>query len=254
MMPWLPSLGAWSRGSTLIAVAVLVGAAVALVAVEPAAVAPLAVARVAGEQTTASASSSVVWRMDRLDTVGGHTVKVVGAPRVVEVNGERVVEFDGAHDGLVVGVNPLAGLARFTIEVVFEPAIDGPEEQRFLHVEESGAGSRALIELRMLAGAKWCLDTYLRHGELGLTLIDRDRAHAAGQWHAAALTFDGQTMTHYVNRARQGSGAVVFPPMKDGQTSLGVRQNMVSFFKGRIRLVRFTPEALAASALLEPPG
>ena len=152
MTPWLGSLTRRPRGGTLIAVAMLVSAAVALVATEPAAIAPVAVARVAGEQATASAPSSVVWRMDRLDTVGGHPVKVVGAPRVVEVNGERVVEFDGARDGLVVGVNPLAGLARFTIEVVFEPAIDGPEEQRFLHVEESGAGNRALIELRMLPG------------------------------------------------------------------------------------------------------
>ena len=70
----------------------------------------------------------------------------------------------------------------------------------------------------------------------------------------AALTFDGKTMTHYVDRERQGGGEVTFPPMKDGQTSIGVRQNMVSFFKGRIRLVRFTPEALAPNALLEPRG
>ena len=113
---------------------------------------------------------------DRLDTIGGHPVKVVGAPRVVEREWRARVEFDGAHDGLVVGVNPLAGLARFTIEVVFEPAVDGTEEQRFLHVEEPGTANRALIELRMLPGAKWCLDTYLRHGE---ARPDADRSRRA---------------------------------------------------------------------------
>ena len=248
MMPWLLSLGAGPRGGGLVVVAVIASAAMV-----PVVVMSGAVEGVAALQTTA-ARASVVWRLDRLDTIGGHPVKVAGAPRVVEANGERVVEFDGAHDGLVIGANPLAGLARFTIEVVFEPAIDGPEEQRFLHVEEPGTSNRALIELRMLPGAKWCLDTYLRYGETGLTLIDRARAHPAGQWHVAALTFDGKTMTHYVDRDRQGDGTVTFPPMKDGQTSIGVRQNMVSFFKGRIRLVRFTPEALAPDALLEPRG
>ena len=58
-------------------------------------------------------------------------------------------------------------------------------------------------------------------------------------------------MTHYVNRVRQGSGIVTFPPMKAGRTSIGVRQNLVSHFKGRIRLLRFTPSALGPEALLD---
>jgi hypothetical protein len=238
MAPGPHSLTGWRPAAAVVGFTVLVCAAVP--------------AQVVGQPT--APVSSVVWTLDRLDTIGGHPVQVVGSPRIVVADGERVLEFDGVRDGLIVNANPLAGLARFTIEVVFAPAPDGPEEQRFLHVEESGTGNRALIELRMLPGAKWCLDTYLRHGEANLTLIDRDRTHSAGQWHAAALTFDGTTMTHYVDRVRQGGGGVAFVPLKDGQTSIGVRQNLVSFFKGRIRLVRFTPEALAASALLEPRG
>jgi len=39
--------------------------------------------------------------------------------------------------------------------------------------------------------------------------------------------------------------------MGPGLTSLGVRQNLISHFKGRIRLVRFTPAALTADALLD---
>ena len=203
-------------------------------------------------QATAS-PSSVVWRLDHLDTVGGHPVKVVGAPRVVEVNGERVVEFDGAHDGLVVDVNPLAGLARFTIEVVFEPAVDGPEEQRFLHVEEPYRQPRA-DRAEDAAGRDWCLDTYLRHGEANLTLIDRDRTHTAGQWHVAALTFDGKTMTDYVDRERQGSGEVVFLPMKAAGLRSACARTWCPSSRVAFACVRFTPEALAPNALLEPRG
>ena len=202
-------------------------------------------------QGPAAAASQTVWRIDQLERIGGHAVEVVGAPRLVETSAGKAVEFDGAHDGLVVAANPIAGLRAFTIEVIVEPAIDGQEEQRFLHIQESGSENRALVELRMLPGARWCLDTYLYHGKTGLTLIDRDQRHPAGQWHAVALTFDGQTMTHYVDRLRQGSGTVVFPAMGPGRTSLGVRQNLISHFKGRIRLVRFTPAALTADALLD---
>ncbi|MEW5981662.1 MAG: LamG-like jellyroll fold domain-containing protein [Acidobacteriota bacterium] len=175
----------------------------------------------------------------------------MGAPRVVEDPDGKAVEFDGVDDGLFVEYNPLAGLERFTIEVVFAPAPDGHQEQRFVHVEENGTGNRALIELRLLPDAVWCLDTFLRHGDASLTLIDRARTHATGVWHTAALAFEGQTMTHYVDGAMQGSGTVAFKPLGPGRTSLGVRQNLVSHFKGRIRLLRVTPDAVEPDSLLK---
>jgi hypothetical protein len=176
---------------------------------------------------------------------------VVGAPRVIDTPGGKAVEFNGTSDGLFVEHNPLAGLERFTLEVVFAPAPDGSEEQRFVHVEEAGTGNRALIELRLLPGAVWCLDTFLRHGEASLTLIDRALTHPASAWHTAALTFDGPTMTHYVDGVRQGTGLVAFKPLGPGRTSIGVRQNQVSWFKGRIRLIRITPAALPPAELLK---
>jgi hypothetical protein len=86
-----------------------------------------------------------------------------------------------------------------------------------------------------------------------MTLIDRNRRHPAGQWHTAALAFDGETMTHYVDRQPQGSGVVAFRPLGPGRTSIGVRQNRVSYFKGRIQVVRFSAAALSSDALLEAP-
>ena len=134
-------------------------------------------------------------------------------------------------------------MERFTIEVLFQPASGGPEEQRFLHVEEATTGNRALLETRMLPGDAWCLDTFLRYGDASLPLIDRGAAHSTGRWHVVALTFDGKTMAHYVDGAREAAGEIAFRPLGPGRTSIGVRLNRVSWFKGRIRQVRFTPRA-----------
>jgi hypothetical protein len=160
------------------------------------------------------------------------------------------LEFDGVADGLLLQVNPIEGLAQFTIEVLFEPAADGPEEQRFLHVSETGSERRLLMETRALPDRTWCLDTYLRMDAPGLTLIDRSRAHPAGSWHLAALSYDGRTMVSYVDGVREVSGDVSFEPLKAGRISIGVRQNRVSWFKGRIRLIRFSPGALPPERLL----
>lgn len=207
----------------------------------------------ARQASTPSPAEAVEWRLDSLNVIGGHTVSAVGAPRVVQTEIGPAVEFDGASDGLFLDTNPLRGLRQFTIEVVFLPAIDGPEEQRFLHIEESGTGSRALLELRMLPEARWSLDTYLRTRDTGVTLLDRRNAHPAGRWYAAALVYDGKSMTHYVDGVPELSGALAFSPLAGGRTSVGMRQNRVSWFKGRIHSVRVTPEALPPDRLMRTP-
>lgn len=199
-------------------------------------------------------SEPVTWRLDSLTAIGGYPVSVAGTPRVVHTAIGPAVQFNGSTDGLFVDGNPLAGLARFTIEVLFEPSADGPQEQRFLHIEQKEPPSRALIELRMSPGGAWSLDTYLRTGETGLTLLDRRRAHPASRWTAAALTYDGKTMAHYVDGVREVSGEIAFPPLADGRTSIGVRQNRVSWFKGRIHTIRVSPEALPPDRLLRVPA
>jgi hypothetical protein len=200
--------------------------------------------------TVGQATEAIVWQIDNLTRIGGHAVTVVGTPRVLATPDGAAVEFNGRTDGLFLDVNPLESLARFTVEVVFAPAADGPSEQRFLHVEETGGGRRALIESRMLPGARWCLDTFLLDGTSRLTLIDRDRTHAADRWYAAALVYDGTEMAHYVDGVRELAGPVTFRPMGPGRTSIGVRQNLVSWFKGRIRTIRVTPDALPSSRML----
>jgi hypothetical protein len=194
--------------------------------------------------------AGVQWALDNLERLGGLRVTAVGTPAVVSTPLGPAVEFNGATDGLFVDVNPLQGLNRFTIEAVIEPAVGGPAEQRFFHVQETGADVRALLELRLDPDGTWCLDTFLKQGSAALTLIDRAKRHPAGSWHAVALVYDGSTMAHYVNGVKQGEGPVAFVTTGPGRTSLGVRQNKVSWFKGRIRTVRITPEVIPPERML----
>jgi beta-xylosidase len=213
-----------------------------------------AASRAAGPASSGPAQAAAVWILDDPSVIGGHRATVLGAPAIIQTDIGPAVEFDGATDGLFLDVNPLEGLERFTIEVLFQALPGGADEQRFLHLEERGTGNRALLELRTLPGDAWALDTFLRHGEASLTLIDRTRRHPAGGWHAAALTFDGTTMRHYVDGVLEAAGDVAFEALQGGRTSIGVRQNQVSWFKGRIREIRITPEALPPDRLLPAPG
>ena len=105
-------------------------------------------------------------------------------------------------------MNPIEGLAQFTVEAVFEPAPDGPEEQRFIHISENGSERRLMMETRVLPDRTWALDTYLRMEAPGLALLDKAKTHPGGTWHAGALTYDGKTMTSYVDGVRELSGDV----------------------------------------------
>ena len=69
-------------------------------------------------------------------------------------------------------------------------------------------------------------------------------------WHTAALTYDGTTMAHYVDGVKELEGTVKVRPQGPGRTSLGVRQNLVYWFKGQIRRVRITPDVVAREKLL----
>jgi hypothetical protein len=198
--------------------------------------------------TTALRSAPVVWKFDRTAAIAGCPTEILGAPRVEETAGERFVQFDGAHDGLIVPVNPLTGLPRFTIEVLVRPDAGGAVEQRFLHVQD-GFGNRVLLEIRLTPEGQWVLDTFMLSGASRLTLCDRAKVHPAGRWHWVALRYDGHRMTSWVDGRRELKGEIEFASMKSGQTSLGVRLNRVSWFKGAIREVRFYPGELADDAL-----
>lgn len=194
--------------------------------------------------------AETIWRLDNLAQLDGHTLSVVGTPRVTDDAGEKAIAFDGVKDGLFVPELPFAGARAFTIEVLFFPARGGPAEQRFFHAQD-GNEARALLETRLDGQGKWWLDTYIVTGATarGLTLVNRDLKHDTDRWYWVALRYDGKTMSHYVNGEREVDGAARFVPFGPGQVSLGVRQNKIHWFKGLIREVRFHPEAIAEERL-----
>ena len=188
-----------------------------------------------------------VWALRDAASVGGHATEVVGSPRVAGL--DDAIVFDGKGDGLFVPSNPIAGWSAFTIEVRFKPDGSGGEEQRFLHLEDD-LKHRVLMETRM-RDRQWSLDTFLHQdAEHRLTLLDRTRLHPTDRWYWVALVYDGSKMSSYVNGELELAGEVAFAPMTTGRTSIGVRQNRVSWFKGAIAEVRFTAVALSADRLM----
>lgn len=192
----------------------------------------------------------VIWKLENLKSVGGLTPTLEGAPKIVrDASGAAAAEFNGKSDGFVFDLNPLAGLAQFTIEILLTPAADGEPEQRFFHAQDE-AGRRALIELRLNKGGEWWLDTYLKPlAGNGLALIDPKKVHPAGRWAWVALRYDGKTMSSFVDGRKELEGELAFEPMGVGQASVGVRLNRVYWFKGAIREVRIHPTALPPEKL-----
>jgi putative heme-binding domain-containing protein len=193
----------------------------------------------------------VTWAIDDLNTIGGHKVAVYGQPRVIDTPQGRAVEFDGVDDGLIVENHPLAGAKEFTAEVVFRPALGGPREQRFFHLQETGSENRVLFETR-IDGPDWFLDTYIKSGAADATLYAEGFKHPIGPWYQAAIVVDGRTMKHYVNGKLELEKPLAFAPHAAGQTSIGMRHNRVHWYQGAVRQARFTPRVLQPEEFLKP--
>jgi hypothetical protein len=180
--------------------------------------------------------------------MGGHSTQVLGNPKPTGTGRDISMVFDGMGDGIFVPALPITGWQAFTIQVRFRPDGSGGEEQRFLHLEDE-LKHRVLMETRV-RDQQWSLDTFLfQDAARKLTLLDRTKLHPTDRWYWVALVYDGAKMSHYVNGELELEGDVAFPPMTTGRTSIGVRQNRVSWFKGAIAEARFTPAALPADRL-----
>jgi hypothetical protein len=198
-----------------------------------------------------TAADDELWTFDRLDRIGGHPTSVLGNPRVVDTPVGKAVEFDGVDDALMVDVHPLAGAKTYTWEAIFRPD-GGATEQRWLHLQETGSENRMLFEIRVV-GDRWYFDSFVYSGAASKALIDRERLHALGAWYHVAAVYDGREFRNYVNHVQEGAAEIHFDPQGAGRTSAGVRMNLVNYFKGAIRVARFTRRALSPAEFLPVP-
>jgi hypothetical protein len=192
-----------------------------------------------------------VWTFDRLDRIGGHPTTILGNPRVVDSPLGRVVEFDGIDDALVVDVHPLAGAATFTWEAIFRPD-GGSREQRWFHLQETGSENRMLFEIRVERD-RWFLDSFNFSTSGTATLMNKASLHPLGVWHHVATVYDGRWFRNYVNGLQAGAAEVDLSPQGPGRSSIGVRINLVNYFRGAIHSARFTRRPLAPAEFLRLP-
>lgn len=205
----------------------------------------------AGQEAAPVAAAATLWSLERVDQIGEHAATVLGEPRAIDTTIGKAIEFDGKDDGILLDVNPLQGLTLFTVEVIFRPAADGPREQRFVHFQENGTENRFLFEIRVTSGNRWFLDTFIKSGEGNYTQLAEKFPHPIGSWQHAAAVVDGRMMRHYVNGVEEMSTPVVYAAQGPGRTSLGVRINRVSWYRGAIRQIRVTPAVLTPESFLK---
>jgi Concanavalin A-like lectin/glucanases superfamily len=201
---------------------------------------------------------SVMWTFDRLENIGGHKTTVLGQPKVIDSPAGKAVEFDGVDDALFIDNHPLAGAKTFTWEAIFRPD-GGQREQRWFHLSEKDPQTGADIDNRMLfeirvVDNQWYLDSFIQSGTESKALMNRQALHPLGKWYHVASVYDGQEFRNYVDGVQEGSAQIRLAPHGPGHTSVGVRINKVFYFKGAVRLARFTRRALSPSEFLRPPA
>ena len=216
-------------------------------------VAYLASLRPARAAQPARQPDAEIWTFDRLTDIGGHPTTMLGEPKVIDSPAGRAVEFDGIDDALFVDDHPLAGAAAFTWEAVFRPD-GGAREQRWFHLAENPATgadteNRMLFEIRVVEGT-WYLDSYTQSGAANKALMNREARHPLGAWYHVASVYDGREFRNYVDGVKEGSAEIQFAPHGPGRASIGVRINKVFYFKGAVRLARFTRRALLPGEFL----
>ena len=208
-----------------------------------------AAAVLAGRPALAQVTRDVTWQFDRLDNVGGNPVHVDGQPKIITTPAGKAVLFDGVHDGLIIDKHPLAGFSQFTFEALVRP--DGGDlAQRWFHLAETDPktgldatvapnnptadqNARFTFELRV-DGDRRYFESFTHGPGYQSALIDKTKTHPLGQWYVVTQTYDGQTHRSFVNGVLEKEGPLAYVPQGPGHSSVGMRINHVSYFKGAV--------------------
>jgi Concanavalin A-like lectin/glucanases superfamily len=217
-----------------------------------------------------SDSDIVVWNIDRLDSIGGNPAHVDGQPRIITTRAGKSVEFDGIRDGLFGEKHPLAGFSRFTFEAPVRP--DGGEQaQRWFHLAQtdpatgldattdpanptSDKNARFTFVLRVVVGDKVYFESFTHGPTYQSALLDETELHPVGQWYVVTQTYDGVTHRSYVDGTLEMEGLLNYVPQGPGHSTIGIRINHVSPFKGAVMRARFAPRALTPPEFMKVPA
>lgn len=176
-------------------------------------------------------------------------IKISGDPKVIDCKYGKAVLFNGKDDGIFVNEMPLKGLAQFTVEILIRFDRGGEFEQRYFHCGEV-QGNRLLMEMRSNP-TNWYLDTYVNSKAGDNPLISPELTHPLDQWYHVAFVVKDGMQVNYINGKKELVGNIGFSPLMTGQTSIGVRQNKVAWFKGAIYKIRITGKALSPSEFMD---
>jgi hypothetical protein len=97
------------------------------------------------------------------------------------------------------------------------------------------------------------LDVFVESTSGEIALYAPRFTHPLGAWYHLAAVVDGQRARNFVNGVEEMSAPLGFQAHRGGRTSIGVRITRMYFFKGAIRLARFTPRALTPAEFLKAP-
>jgi hypothetical protein len=214
---------------------------------------------VGGSALPQEAAKQVTWRFDDSASLGGHATKVLGHPKVIETPMGKAIAFNGVDDAMFVDVHPLAGAETWTWEMIFKPDADGKAEQRIFHLQsidpvtgKDVPEERMLFEIRIRDG-QWCLDSFATSGGQRLPLLNCEKKYPFGKWYRVTTVYDGKMLKNYVGDELQGEGEVKLVPQRAGHLSVGVRINLVDYYKGAIWGTRFPRSALGVGELMKMP-
>jgi len=169
-------------------------------------------------------------------------ITVVGNPKEIDSPYGNAVQFNGIDDAIFIDEMPLKNLSEFTLEMIIRFDKGGQIEQRYFHAGTM-SGDRSLMEMRSNIDT-WYLDGMFESKGKWVVIMDSTLVHPLDKWYHIAFTVkDGEQAT-FVNGHKELEGNVEFSPLKEGRTSIGVRQNKISWFKGAIYSIRITDKVL----------
>lgn len=201
-----------------------------------------------GQITDTKKNKKTEWLVAPLFQNKTEQTTILGNPKIVNSPYGNAVAFDGIDDALFLKEMPLKGLESFTVEMIFKPESNGVFEQRILQIGEI-TGDRMLLEIRVLDN-NWYFDGFVASRGVKLALATEELLHPLGKWYHVAFVVTPNSLTTFVNGKQELHKDYTFNPIEEGQTSIGVRMNKVSWFKGAIYKIQISPQALKPNQFL----